>query len=201
MTLALLQIDFVFDGPWGDALADVCRELADDIAQEPGLRWKLWTEDPESARAGGVYLFDDRAAAAAYLTKHRARLAAFGVKDSDIVARVLDVNPALSTRTRGPVGGAADSFTTLARVQVADTKTFLDVFASAGLAARSAHGSKGAQVFAGDENTVHVLIDWADEAAFDAFRTAPDVAATMKRGGAVARPVFQSVRRLGQFTA
>lgn len=100
MSAKLLQIDFPFAGPWGDALAAELDGLAHDIAAEPGLRWKLWTENRDGGRAGGIYLFDDEAACLRYLEKHRARLAAFGV--SDIAAQVFDVNPALSATTRGP---------------------------------------------------------------------------------------------------
>jgi hypothetical protein len=100
----LLEIDFDFPGPWGPELARACAELADDIAGEPGLRWKLWTEDASTGRAGGVYLFDDRPSARRYLDKHRPRLAAFGVERVD--ARMRDVNGALSERTRGPLGEA-----------------------------------------------------------------------------------------------
>ncbi len=104
MSPILLQIEFAFNGPWGAALAEACTGLADDIAGEPGLRWKLWTEDATGGRAGGAYLFDDRAAAERYLRKHVERLQAFGVQDVD--ARFFDVNPTLSERTRGPLGAA-----------------------------------------------------------------------------------------------
>lgn len=97
----LLHVDFDFAGPWGAALAETCRELASDIAAEPGLRWKLWGEDPASGRASGEYLFDSRAHAQRYLDKHRPRLAAFGVTHLD--ARMFDVNAPLSAITRGPL--------------------------------------------------------------------------------------------------
>ena len=31
--------------------------MAESIAAEPGLVWKIWTEDRKVARAGGIYLF------------------------------------------------------------------------------------------------------------------------------------------------
>lgn len=98
---ALLHVDFDFAGPWGQALADACRELAADIATEPGLRWKLWGEDASAGRASGDYLFDTRADALRYLDKHRSRLRAFGVTQLD--ARLFDVNAPLSAITRGPL--------------------------------------------------------------------------------------------------
>lgn len=107
MNPTLLHIDFEFAGPWGDELALACDELARDIAAEPALRWKLWTEDRTAGRAGGAYLFDDADAAERYLVKHRARLAAFGVTRIDVQRR--SVNPALSAMTRGPLAAAPDA--------------------------------------------------------------------------------------------
>lgn len=37
----LLQVDFPFEGPWGDAMAEGMKGLAESIAQEPGLIWKV----------------------------------------------------------------------------------------------------------------------------------------------------------------
>jgi hypothetical protein len=71
--------------------------LAQDISTEPGLIWKIWTESPETERAGGVYLFDSPQAAEAYATKHLARLGAFGI--SSIVAHHFNVNAPLSRIT------------------------------------------------------------------------------------------------------
>ena len=70
----LLQVDFPFTGPWGDEMAAGMKELATSIAQEPGLLWKIWTENRDTGEAGGIYLFADRADAERYLEMHRARL-------------------------------------------------------------------------------------------------------------------------------
>ena len=34
-------------------------ELAESIADEPGLIWKIWTENAQESTAGGIYLFSD----------------------------------------------------------------------------------------------------------------------------------------------
>ena len=39
----LLQFDFPFEGPFGDAMAQALDGLARSIAAEPGLLWKIWT--------------------------------------------------------------------------------------------------------------------------------------------------------------
>ena len=41
----LLQIDFPYNGPFGSAFFDAMKELAEDIATENGLVYKLWTEN------------------------------------------------------------------------------------------------------------------------------------------------------------
>ena len=101
MPLILLQFDFPFRGPWGDELAAALRDLAGDIARTPGLRWKIWTENAEEGRAGGIYLFEDAAAAEAYRAMHVARLAALGV--AGIRAISFAVNEQLSRIDRAPL--------------------------------------------------------------------------------------------------
>ena len=96
----LLQFDFPFPGPFGQAMADALDGLAQSIAAEPGLLWKIWTEDAAGQRAGGIYLFADRAAAERYRDMHAARLGSFGI--TDIRALLFDVNAPLTAITRGP---------------------------------------------------------------------------------------------------
>lgn len=97
----LVQFDFPAQGPWGTQMSAAYADLAQDIAAEPGLRWKIWTENAETQMAGGIYLFDDETLARAYAEKHTERLKGFGV--SDIRALFFDVNEALSQATRGPL--------------------------------------------------------------------------------------------------
>lgn len=97
----LLQFDFPFDGPFGAEMTTALSDLAQDIAVEDGLIWKIWTENEAERRAGGIYLFADPASAARYADKHKARLEGFGVRD--IVARSFAVNADLSAITRAPL--------------------------------------------------------------------------------------------------
>lgn len=98
----LLQVNFPFAGPWGEEMATGMRELATSIAQEPGLLWKIWTENRDAGEAGGIYLFADQASATAYLDMHRARLLGFGVPV--VNAKLFDVNLPLSLIDRAPLG-------------------------------------------------------------------------------------------------
>lgn len=95
----LLAFEFPFGGPWGQEMAVALRGLADDIAAEPGLIWKVWTEAPDRGVAGGVYLFDSEENARAYTAKHTVRLNDFGIVDIDV--RSFFVNEPLSVMTRG----------------------------------------------------------------------------------------------------
>jgi len=97
----ILQIDFPFQGPFGADLAGAMSELAESISREPGFIWKIWTENPETRHAGGVYLFNDRATAEAFLAKHSERLVSFGVTDAR--SRLFEVNEALTRMTSGPI--------------------------------------------------------------------------------------------------
>jgi len=101
MTTALV-FRFPFPGPWGRELTEGARELARDIASEHGLVWKIWLENRETGHAGGIYLFEDAAAAERYREKHERRLAALGL--AGVTAHAFSVNTELSVLT---MAGAA----------------------------------------------------------------------------------------------
>lgn len=101
MSLTLLIFDFP-NGTFGAERTEALKPLAEDIARQPGLLWKIWTEDPAGGRAGGVYLFESRAAAEAYHLMHAARLAARGVMGIEATYR--GVNEVLTRIDRGPIG-------------------------------------------------------------------------------------------------
>ncbi|WP_018298193.1 monooxygenase [Corynebacterium lubricantis] len=90
----LLVFEFPSTGPFGAEAEKAYSDLAADIAEQDGLIWKVWTEDPGRQVAGGVYLFRDEASAQAYVEKHTARLASFGI--TEISATSYEVNEALS---------------------------------------------------------------------------------------------------------
>lgn len=97
----LLQVDFPYAGPWEQAMTKAMEDLARSIAEEPGLLWKIWTENEAAGEAGGVYLFKDIASAEAYLAMHTARLKGFGIPH--VNGKIFAVNEVLSQMDRGPV--------------------------------------------------------------------------------------------------
>jgi hypothetical protein len=80
---------------------EALKPMAEDIAKAPGMIWKIWTEERQLGRAGGVYLFQNRDLAEAYAEAHRVRLAKRGVHE--MVAEYRTINPTLSRIDRAPV--------------------------------------------------------------------------------------------------
>ncbi len=99
--LTVLIFDFP-NGAFGPERTEALKPLAEDIAGQHGLLWKIWTEAPEKGRAGGVYLFATREAAEAYHVMHAKRLAARGVTGIEATYRC--VNEVLTRIDRGPIG-------------------------------------------------------------------------------------------------
>ncbi|HHF2901072.1 TPA: monooxygenase [Vibrio alginolyticus] len=97
----LLQVDFGFNGPFGEEMANAIVELAESINREPGMIWKIWTENEKDQLGGGIYLFEDETSAQAYLEMHTARLQEMGI--GEVRGRIFDINPSLTTINNGPV--------------------------------------------------------------------------------------------------
>lgn len=96
----LLQVDFEFHGPFGEAMSTALVGLAESINHEPGLIWKIWTESEKDQLGGGIYLFEDEASAHTYLEMHTARLAQMGI--SEVRGQIFDINQPLSMINQGP---------------------------------------------------------------------------------------------------
>lgn len=96
-----MQMDFVYSGPWGKERLPSTESRAQDIAAEPGLIWKIWTENPNTNEAGGVYLFSNEDDLERYLIKHTARLAKIGI--TQINVKRFYIADELSAITRAPL--------------------------------------------------------------------------------------------------
>ncbi|WP_019615380.1 monooxygenase [Psychromonas ossibalaenae] len=97
----LLQVDFSFEGPFGKEMATMLTELAQSINNEPGMIWKIWTENEAKQLGGGIYLFADEQSAQAYLEMHTARLKKMGI--SDVRGVIFDMNKTLSHINHAPL--------------------------------------------------------------------------------------------------
>jgi hypothetical protein len=99
----LLIFDFPARPSGGPEQEAALRALAESIAQEPGLPWKIWTKSTAEGRAGGVYLFESWEAAEAYHRLHAERLTRMGI--TGIEATYRDIDAALSRIDRAPIPG------------------------------------------------------------------------------------------------
>lgn len=97
----ILQVDFPLESPFGEAMAKAFTGLANDINDEKGFIWKIWTENEQTKEAGGIYLFETKEDANNYLTKHTKRLNGFGIEN--INGKIFKTNNPLTTINNGPI--------------------------------------------------------------------------------------------------
>ena len=97
----VLQVDFSQEGPFGEEMAEAFTELANDINQEKGFLWKIWTENEQTKEAGGIYLFETKEDAENYLVKHSKRLNGFGI--ANVNGKIFKINDTLTTLNQGPL--------------------------------------------------------------------------------------------------
>lgn len=96
----IVQINFKFSGPRSE-FDRVNLPYAKPIADTRGLRWKIWVVNEEQGEAGGIYLFQDAAAAQAYLTGPI--IAALKSSNPTVSIKSFDVMAEHTLVTRGPV--------------------------------------------------------------------------------------------------
>jgi hypothetical protein len=102
MNQSILQVHFNYTMPTAE-FEGLCEQAAPAIADVSGLRWKIFLLDAQNHAAGGHYLFQNRAAAEAYLEGPIiARLRQHpGIKN--VTARLFDIQQAPTKTTRGPL--------------------------------------------------------------------------------------------------
>ena len=83
-------------------------EVAQPIAEVPGLRWKVWLMNEAEQEAGGIYLFESEAAAQSYVAGPIVAALKSSPVVSNISAKLFDVLESHSAITRGPVKSALD---------------------------------------------------------------------------------------------
>ena len=95
----LVQINFPSNRTLDATRAEELKEIAEGIAEEDGLIWKIWIGSPERGELGGIYLFDTPENAQSYADKHTARIETRGITDS--TAKLFEVDETLTHITHG----------------------------------------------------------------------------------------------------
>ena len=103
MTQKLLQINLHYTGSWQSDYVATYADLAKQIAQIPGLRWKIWLENEATSEAGGIYLFDDEVSMQAFIADQKTRLQAIS-EISNVSIKSFNITEELTAITRGPIG-------------------------------------------------------------------------------------------------
>jgi len=83
-------------------------EVAQPIAEVPGLRWKVWLMNEAEHEAGGIYLFESESAAQSYVTGPIVAALKSSPVVSNISAKLFDILESHSAITRGPVKSTLD---------------------------------------------------------------------------------------------
>jgi len=102
MSERILQINFKFNVPRAE-YEDAVSPLASEVANVPGLRWKVWLMNETENEAGGIYLFDNETSATAYLEGQIVAQVVEHPALSDFSVKQFDVIESVTTITRGPV--------------------------------------------------------------------------------------------------
>lgn len=98
--MILLQINFDFDKQMsGNRLSENGQPLAESLNREEGFISKIWTENTETGKVGGIHLFDNYENASTFAENHRERLLTIGASNIDI--QYFNVNQPLSKINKG----------------------------------------------------------------------------------------------------
>jgi hypothetical protein len=102
MAKQILQINFNFDGP-RDVAVQTFMPLAKPIADQPGLKWKIWCWNDKNREFAGEYLFEDEGALEAYIEGEIVDQVKQHPATSNISAKVFELLENPTAITRGPV--------------------------------------------------------------------------------------------------
>jgi hypothetical protein len=102
MPVRIVQINFKYNVPRAD-FEQASAAWAHEFAALPGLRWKIWIVNEEKSEAGGIFLFDDQAAADAFAAGPLAAKVHEHPALSDFSAKQFDVRESVSAMTHGPI--------------------------------------------------------------------------------------------------
>jgi hypothetical protein len=102
MSKAILQVNYRFTSSRNQHV-EMVTPLAEPLSMVPGLIWKIWLMNEADSEAGGIYLFQNREAANAFMNSQA--IADFIAQPSiaSVSAKFFEPDEALSLVTRGPL--------------------------------------------------------------------------------------------------
>jgi Putative mono-oxygenase ydhR len=99
----VLEINFVNDVSEEELAAATDLDAAKKIAAFPGLLWKVWIRDPRTRETGGVYLFESRTQAEAWVAGPTIQSIPRSEKVSNFSTKIFDIREEPSRITRAPI--------------------------------------------------------------------------------------------------
>lgn len=100
--MQILQVNFKL-GVSPTEYGEICRAVAQPIADVPGLVWKVWLLNEQEDEAGGVYLFSSERALQDYLSGPIVAQIKSHPAFREISAKTFGVMDEETAVTRGPV--------------------------------------------------------------------------------------------------
>jgi hypothetical protein len=102
--MVIVQINYRRpDMPKAEWEARYTDDRAAQFLAVPGLHWKIWLDGDAERLAGGIYLFEDRAAAEAYVDGPIVARLKSNPDLGEVDIRVFDVRERMSEITRAPL--------------------------------------------------------------------------------------------------
>jgi putative monooxygenase ydhR len=103
LRMVIVQINYRYSETpeqWATHYPD---ERAKPFLSVPGLKWKIWLDGAEERRTGGIYLFEDRQTADAYIASPIMDNLRANPAISELEIRVFGVRDRLNSITNAPV--------------------------------------------------------------------------------------------------
>ena len=98
----VLQINFKYK-PTAEEIHKAFEPAVQQFVDMKELEWKIWLIDPAKKTAGGIYLFKDEKSVNDYLAGKIVASLKANPALSDLEAKVFDIIPDFTKKTRGPV--------------------------------------------------------------------------------------------------
>lgn len=102
--MVVLQINYRRpDMPAEEWDARYTDDIAKPFVDMKGLKWKIWIDEPAEQLSGGIYLFETRADADAYLNGPIVARIKANIALADLSFRLFEIRDHVSRLTRAPL--------------------------------------------------------------------------------------------------